>query len=509
MIRIDKLLDVKADETKDITYNEAIINAINPIEKKTYISLDRRFKSSETSIYDKNAIIDNLSTYLQPGNTICTITNFNTLNPSADASIITQITSGLLLNDIYYDSNNNAQLVFFNIVAINIGQIILNAEIDFSAINTFCAIPTTTVASISIVQQTPYFNNGFLITTPFIMLVTVTSLTNSEGLYSYYNQTTTLTWEITHSKFTQGVYIPEDVKKIKSIKLMDFTFCDLITDAIQTFDGARITILLHEYQTQSFSMGDRNFHFCACIRNIDSISGKYLNTYAAITYYMPFSVAAVEGGHLDKLTELEQPDRTINNNNGVFEFNPPIDVQSTMTISLGIPDSIMPLYYDRAQIKQIQYFPNPSNATGNQYIILISSQFLFKVFNKLFYKAPFNNVTLFSSIVYIEELTTDNPADIDTILFLKRNVGFMGICSLSQNPYPLFNTILLSEELQLTPQGVDNPFGFQITLFPILSYDKSTLVFSRQTNGIAGNVISGTAYFEILNMRFELEITYI
>jgi hypothetical protein len=118
-------------------------------------------------------------------------------------------------------------------------------------------------------------------------------------------------------------------------------------------------------------------------------------------------------------------------------------------------------------------------------------------------------VTLFSSIIYIENLTTDNPADLDTILFLTRSVGFMGICSLSQNPYPAFNTILLDAQLQLTPQGVDNPFGFQITLFPILSYDKSNLVFSRQTNGIAGNVLSGTAYFEILNIRFEMEITYV
>ena len=509
MINVDRLLDIKTNDESHISNNEAILNTLSPVEKKTYITLDRRFKTNETSIYNKKAIIDDLTTYLQPGNTICTMSNFNTLNPSADSAIITQITAGLLLNDIYYDSNNNSQLVFFNIVAINVGQILQNLQIVFTATNQFCAIPLSQVSNISIVQQTPYFNNGFIITTPFIMLVTVASLTNSERLYSNYNQTTTLTWGITHSKFAEGVYIPDDIKKIKSIKLMDFTFCDLITDAIQTFDGARITVLIHEYQVQSFISNDRNFHFCASLANIDSISGKYLNNYSAITYYMPFSVASLEGGTLQKLPELDQPDRTTNNNNGIFEFDPPVDMQSTITISLGINDAIIPLYYDRATIKQIQYYPNPPNDTGNQYIILISSEFLFKVFNNLFYKAPFNNVTLFSSIIYIENLTTDNPADLDTILFLTRSVGFMGICSLSQNPYPAFNTILLNEQLQLTPQGVDNPFGFQITLFPILSYDKSNLVFSRQTNGIVGNVLSGTAYFEILNIRFEMEITYV
>ena len=173
MIHVDKLLDVKADDTLDITYDEAIINAISPIEKKTYITLDRRFKSNETSTYDKNAIIDNLSTYLQPGNTTCTIVDFYTLNPSADDALITQVRSGLLLNDIYYNSDNNAQLVFFNIIAKNVGQILSNPQINFTASNTFCAIPSSQVSKISILQQTPYFNNGYIITTPFIMLVTV------------------------------------------------------------------------------------------------------------------------------------------------------------------------------------------------------------------------------------------------------------------------------------------------------------------------------------------------
>ena len=278
-----------------------------------------------------------------------------------------------------------------------------------------------------------------------------------------------LQWTVSQSKYrTDSVYVA--VPRIKKIKLADFIFCDWLLDYIPG-TGARYTLLINEYAGDSFHSAAGNYHF---IFNTQGIQAPNIGSF----YRAPYTVAHLEGNRYGS-------SEFVFDNIGEYEFNSPVDIKNTLTVTLGIQGAPLALK-SGFDIHNMSFWASVNNYNSN-FQIWIKSDLMRQIVNGLL------TINLVQSVVYITELTTNEPElDAQAIKYATSPNGFVFMTKTQDIYYGL--------PQRLDPAGYQSPFGYMASLKP--KYGEEYPAYPPRE--LCGKILTCRASFGLLNFRVEL-----
>lgn len=144
-------------------------------------------------------------------------------------------------------------------------------------------------------------------------------------------------WNIFDVPSSYGLYIPENIKNIKSVKIYDFFMNTPNVNYID--DMQKLYILIDEFSSQSFchnnaiTKNKNNFHFYGKLQNSGDVN---------FTQYVGF-----KGGIMTDIGTNENLNRQSDGNNGLYEFAKPMKIPPSISITFSNTCSKIPIYQDK------------------------------------------------------------------------------------------------------------------------------------------------------------------
>ena len=428
-----------------------------------YVCLDRRYATSEVVQGAQQLPYGPYSYWLDNTKYISArvyFLNFATDNPS-DAAAINSLTAYAP----YYFGLNDYLYVFIapNIIRININPLILNGNILVNKI-TALALCITSSGSDRVIYplelQNATYAAGFL---------TLTLAIPKD--YPITKSLSTI-WTVSQGKYQQDtIFIP--LKKIKKIKLLDFLFYSWLTDIIPP-TGARYTVLINEYASNAFHSPLGNYHF---IFNTDQISNPR-NDNILVT------LAHLEGN----IYPVNDTRTYVNDNIAEYQFDPPVDIKDTLTLTLGIMGQPLALNTG-LKIARMTFYISMIDWNSSFQVWIQDCDLIRRVFNG--FGPPYNS-QIYVIINITELITTEPIADAAAIRYATAPNGFL---LLIKTKYSDYGSVQPQD-----PPGYCSPFGY-ITSLLKKSGEEYPEYPERE---LAGNITKCTAVINLLNYRCEL-----
>jgi len=431
-----------------------------------YVCLDRRYASSEViqgteqlppgpySYWLDNTKYNTASIYFL---------NIVTDNP-ADAATIAYFR----LSNSYYADNTVTKLPYVftapNILTVNtLGRVLLgNIILNKTAALAYCR-PVNGLLQViyPLDLQSAIYSAGYItltLSTPRVFPV-VKSLST--------------TWTVSQSKYRENsIFIP--IKKIQKIKLLDFLYHNWLTDVIPD-TGAMFTVLINEYASNAFQSSLGDYHF---IFNINNKLQTPDNGSSLVT------LAHLEGN----IYPVNQTQTYVNDNIAEYQFDPPVDIKDTLTLTLGIMGRPLALNTG-IHIYHMKFYVSLIDWKSNFQIWIQGNDLIRKLLNG-FSSSSITNVT---SFITITELTTTMPdQDAQGIKYATAPNGFILYFKTKYN-------ISGSQQPQ-DPAGYSSPFGYITSLLQKSGEEYPTYPVKE----LQGNIITCKAFLNILNYRCEL-----
>jgi hypothetical protein len=425
-----------------------------------YVCLDRRFASYERAQISEPLPYGPLSYWLDPAlyqSAQIYFVNFVT-DDARDAGEIGYLTS----HDYNYINTTKFtyQFVAPNIITVDLGHRVIYGQIDVNkttAITYNAGVDGNNRMIYPInIQTATYANHTITLT---IRQVNPSPLAGALSLQ----------WIVSQSKYrTDSVYVA--LPRIKKIKLADFIFCDWLLDTIPA-SGARYTLLINEYASDSFHAAAGNYHF---IFNTQAIQAPNIND----TYRAPYTAAHLEGNRY-------ADSGFIYDNIGEYVFNSPVDIKDTITVTLGIMGAPLALK-SGFDIQNMTFWASVNNYNSN-FQVWIKSDLMRQIVNGLLTSGQVQ------SVLYITELTTSQPElDARAIRYATSPNGFVFMTKTQEINYGL--------PQRADPAGCQSPFGYMAALAPKSGEEYPPFPVRE----LCGRVLTCRASFGLLNFRAEL-----
>ena len=434
--------------------------------RQNYVCLDRRYASSQV-IKSADQLPYGLFSYwlseAKYNTTTIYFLNFATDSPT-DAAAIAYFT----YHNSYYADNTVTKLPYVfvepNKLIVNTLGRTLNGNIILSQTTAlaYCR-PVNGFSQViyPLNLQSATYAAGF-----------ITLTLSAPRLFSVVKSLSTI-WTVSQDKYrSDSVFIP--LKKIKKIKLQDFMFYNWLTDTVPD-TGAQMTILINEYATNAFQSAAGNYHF---IFNIDNKLQPPDNL------GIPVTLAHLEGN----IYPVSSTRTYVNNNIAEYEFNPPVDIKDTLSITLGVLGVPLPLNAG-LYISHMKFYVSLFDWNSNFQIWIQDNDLIRRIVNGLL--SP--SMTSMTSLITITELTTTN------MILDKPAITY----ATSPNGFILFNKTKYNITGGVQPQDPDGyccPFGYIASLGK-----KSGEEYPPYpVNEFVGQIVTCKAFLNLLNYRCEL-----
>lgn len=427
-----------------------------------YVCLDRRYATSEVVQGAQQLPYGPYSYWLDNTKYISArvyFLNFATDNPSDEAAI------NLLTYHTPYFGLITYSYVFIapNIIRININPLILNGNILVNKITALALCITSSGVDQVIYPlelQNVTYAAGFL---------TLTLAIPKD--YPITKSLSTI-WTVSQGKYQQDtIFIP--LKKIKKIKLLDFLFYSWLTDIIPP-TGARYTVLINEYTSNAFHSPLGNYHF---IFNTDQINNPR-NDNILVT------LAHLEGN----IYPVNDTRTYVNDNIAEYQFDPPVDIKDTLTLTLGIMGQPLALNTG-LKIARMTFYISMTDWNSSFQVWIQDCDLIRRVFNGF---GPPYNPQIYVIINITELITTEPIADAVAIRYATAPNGFL---LLIKPKYSNYGSVQPQD-----PPGYCSPFGYITSL--LKKFGEEYPEYPERE--LAGHIVKCTAVINLLNYRCEL-----